>query len=268
MLLTLLVLTAAPNSASVVVTRRTSVTAVEALALADDTAKALEKAGVHVEPDPVTSARDLALKGVKDTSTCQGKKACVLDFGKKLGVEVLVSLSVSQIEGDRSVALEAWRVPGATIIAKKAVLFPAAKLIDPAVLDEFANLVRVALGLPAPMAKPVAVDAPVVAVAPKLTPAEVPTTTLPLTVPPPARSHVASYVVGGAAVAALAAAGALGITGFLAKNRLDATTGANRSPLTMTEAQALAGSANTQLTAAGVAAIVGAGLGATAVILW
>ena len=96
-------------------------------------------------------------------------------------------------------------------------------------------------------------------------------------IPPPAvtagepepapRSHVNSIVLGVAAVAAAGIAAGFGAGALSARGQvLQSMDG--RSTLRGSEAQALANTANTQGAVAGGAAILAAGLGVTAVVLW
>src|SRR5262249_43354272 len=91
---------------AVLVVRRTSVDAQAANALGDWVAQLLQRAGVAVEP-PDETARRLSALGVKDTTRCGGRRACVLELLRQLERPAGVALSISQLGSDRSVVLEA-----------------------------------------------------------------------------------------------------------------------------------------------------------------
>lgn len=90
LLLLQLALSATPSSTVVVVTRRTAVSPADARALAVGVTKSLKQAGLEVTWDADAAARRLSSLGVKDTSSCQGRKACVQEFGRQLDVAVVV----------------------------------------------------------------------------------------------------------------------------------------------------------------------------------
>ncbi len=257
-------LAAGPVSTTVVVTRRTAVSAPDGLELANEVAQALVQAGVPVEPSPAEANRRLANLGVKDSSACQGRKPCIVEFGNQLAVKLFVSVSVSEFEGERSVALEAYRIPEGDVLSKTSFFF--SRTARPAAqdLDDFAARTRAALEpLMAQAGTPGLSDAPKKT---DLTP--LPSSQPDLTQAPEGPGHTGSFVVGGAAAAALVAAGVLGLTGLMTMNKLSDHTGTNRSVFTASQADAQAKSANLQLSASGICALVGAGLGTTAVVLW
>lgn len=257
LLLAMLAAGATPGSTAVVVTRRIGVAPAASVALSERVAEALSEAGITPVVGAADSSRQLAVLGVKDTAACLARKQCIIEFGRQLGADVVVSVALSEFEGEGSMTLEAWRVGTETLLLGENLSYRASA--DPRVsLTSFASRLH---GLRAP--KP---DVPVTTT---LVPP--PRDDLPPPPPPaPERSHATSFVVGGVGVAALVAAGALGVSGLLAQQRLGATvTGApDRSPLSASEARALADQANTQFTIAGIAGLAGLGLGTTAVLLW
>lgn len=269
-----LVASATPDATTVVVTRRTAVSAAEALAVCGEVSRALKAAGVQVTVEPAAAARSLATRGVKDTAACQGRLQCIVEFGRQLGVELVVSVSISEFEGDRSVVLEPYRVSTGAVLAKGTLLYRAGARPPPQDLSEFAQ--RTAAALAADRAPPAAspveaapVPAPgVAAPAPAPEPA--------LWVPPAAapqleakgHSRAPGVVLGTLGFAAAIASGVLAITGSQTRGKLDAATMGGRSTLSGSAADRLVRSANTQFTASGVCGLVGLGFGVSAVIVW
>ncbi len=257
-------LASSPLSTTVVVTRRTAVPAADGHALANEVAQALTAQGVTVAPSPSEAVRRLANLDVKDSSACLGRKPCIVEFGVQLEVGLLVSVSVSEFEGERSVALEAYRIPGGEVISRSSFFYARTARPSPQDLTDFALKTRAALGPPGAVATPNPSDAPKLT---ELTPAA---ESHPEVAQPPSssRGHGKAYLVGGFAAASLVAAGVLGLTGYLTANQLKNTAAPGKSVFTYPQAQAQAARANTQLTASGICALVGAGLGVTAVVLW
>lgn len=261
-------LLAADPSTAAVLARRTNVSGAEANSLAAQAAAALSADGVPMLPD-AELARRLTRLGLKDASTCGGKTACLTEVGRQLKLDWLVSVSVSRLENDRSVALELLKLSAGTVVEKESLLLPAKTKLTADLLEGFSQRVKLALGLvtPPPVEPPKPPDAPVVT---KLEPVKPPDVVIPA--PPPPRSHRTSFVLGGAAVAALGTAAALLAVGLSTQASLSTGTsnpdGRLRSELTGSEAQARANAAGLQLGLAGAAAAVGAGLGTAAVVTW
>ncbi len=274
-----LALTAAPSSTVVIVTRRTAVSTGDARAVAVLVTKGLKQAGLEVAWDAEAAARRLASLGVKDTSNCQGRKACVQEFGHQLDVAVVVGVSVSEVDTDRSVALEAVRVADGVVLARENLLYAKTGAPPSDQLTLFQTHLKAALP-GAAKSEPVATDTPAQPVAqpkPALAPAApepVPVPTAAAAEPPvaPPRSHTAAFVTGGAAVLTLAAAVTLGVLAFSARADLSRGTalpdGRTASALTGSEANAVSRRANNQFYAATGCAAATVALGATAVVLW
>lgn len=271
LLSTLPVLLAAEPSTAVVLSRRTGVSPGDAAAVTAQVAKTLDAAQLPLLDGPETTRR-LARVRQRDATLCAGKPACLKELLKQLEVPWLVLVSVAQVAGDKSLGLELFEGATGTVVDVESVVLPTWKAAGPELLDGFAQrvLARVA---PPPKEKPaekppeVKPDTPVVTT---LTPTEPPPDPLPPE--PPAKSHAASWVLGGTAVAALAAAGALLAVGLSTANGLSAGTaqpdGTVRSDLTGAEAQAKASAAGTQLGIAGGAAAAALGLGTAALLTW
>ena len=267
---------APPSSTVVIVTRRTAVSAADAQALAMLVTKKLEAAGVEVVQADAAAKR-LASLGVADTSLCAGRKGCVQEFGRQLEVALVVGLSLSEVDQDRSLSLEAVRVSDGVVLTRENVLFAVKGLPPNEQLDAFSRRTKAALPAPAPVA-PAPVVAPVPAsatdspVAPVLTPAETAPPVVP-TQPEPSRpSHTGTWVAGGGAVLAVAGAVVLAFLASSAKAELSSGMpgdgGLTLSPHTGKEAQSLSARANLEFAGAGICAALGLGLGTTAMLLW
>ncbi|MEW5741476.1 MAG: hypothetical protein AB1938_21320 [Myxococcota bacterium] len=264
---------AAPGPrAPVLLSRRVSVPAKDAASLTAQVTDALNAAGSPVASNADT-ARSLAKLGLKDATTCNGKPACLSEFGRQLGADWLVLTSVSKVAGERSLALELFDVSKGEVAERDSLLLPKGNKLPADLLAGFAGKVTARLA-PPPAAtpdvpvKPQQPDAPVVT---ELTPP--PRETMPPPPPPPEpRSHAVSWALGAAGIAALGAGVALLAVGLSTQGQVNAGTpgedGRVRSPLTASEAQAKAGAASVQFGLAGAAAAVGLGLTTTAVILW
>jgi hypothetical protein len=275
LLSTLPVLLAAEPSAAVVLSRRTAVSPGDAAAVTAQVVKALEAAQVPLLDGPETTRR-LARVRQKDATLCAGKPACLEELLKQLEVPWLVLVSVAQVAGDKSLGLELFEAASGTVVEVESVVLPSWNAASPELLDGFAQRV-LARVVPPPQEKPqektvekppeVKPDAPVVTT---LTPPEPPPNPLPPE--PPAKSHTASWVLGGTAVAALAAAGVLLAMGLSTAGGLSAGSpqpdGTVRSDLTGSEAQARASAAGLQLGLAGGAAAAALGLGTAAILTW
>jgi hypothetical protein len=270
-----LLLLAAPSEheggdVAVLVVRRTSVDAPQARALAESVASLLSKAGVAVEA-PAETVRRLGALGVKETTQCGGRKACVLELLRQLERPAGVAVSVSQLGGERSVALEAIRASDGAVLAKEAAVLKKDEALDERVVASLASALIKQWPAQAPVVEPPPPPKPV-ALTPAPKPAEpapapAPEVFAPAPEPNAPRSHVPGIVVTAAAVAAAGvAAGFLGGS-FTARGQL-LQTNAGRSPYTGSEAQRLADAANMRGGIAGGAAVLALGLGITAVVIW
>ena len=250
----------------VLVARRTAVAPAVARALVADASSLLQAAGVPVAMTPDVALQQLARVSVKDTASCNGKRACLAELGRQLKVPWVVLLSVAAIDQELSLGFELLKVSDETVVETDSLLLARKGKLEAGQLAGFAGRVNARL-------------VPVVAVVdtplePKLTPKEVePPVTLPPP-PPPERphGHVTSFILGGAGVAALVAGGALIIVGAAARAPLTAgdraPDGRVRSSLTFAEAEQLNAS-TTPLFIGGLGALAaGAGLGTAAVLTW
>ena len=249
----------------VLVARRTAVSPPVARALVADASSLLQAAGVPVAMTPDNALQQLTRVSVKDTASCNGKRACLAELGRQLNVPWVVLLSVAAIDQELSLGFELLRVSDETVVETDSLLLPRKGKLEAGQLAGFAGRVKARL---VPVA---AVDTPL---EPKLTPKEVepPVALPPPPLPPPERSHVTSFILGGAGVAALLAGGALMIVGAAARAPLTAgeraPDGRVRSSLTFAEAEQLNAS-TTPLFIGGLGALAaGAGLGTAAVLTW
>ncbi len=252
--------------AAVLVARRTAVSPAAAKVLVADAATLLEAAGVPLAMTPEKALQQLARVSVKDSASCNGKRACLAELGRQLKVPWVVLVSVAAIDREMSVGFELLRVADETVVETDSLLLPRKGKLEAALLSGFAGRVKTRL---LPVADEEKADAPVET---KLTPQPAPEP-IPFTPPPPPqRSHVPSFVLGGAGLAALLAGGALLAVGAISRGPLTAgepaADGRIRSTLTYAAAEQLNG-ASTPLVIGGVGALVaGAGLGTAAVLTW
>ena len=283
MLLPILILqlaqSASPSSTVVVVTRRTAVSAVDARAVAVLVTKSLKQAELEVTWDADAAARRLASLGVKDSSGCQGRKACVQEFGRQLDVAVVVGVSVSEVDAERSVALEAVRIADGVVLAHENLLYPKSGSPPVEQLRLFATHIRSALPSSVAKVEPVApkveTDAPTQAPpepAPVLAPAPVPLPAVAIEQPPPAHSHAGGLIAGAGALLSVAGAVVLGVLAFSAKADLSRGTtlpgGLTASALTGADATSVSKRANGEFYGAVGCAAAAVALGTTAVVVW
>ncbi|MCU0699117.1 MAG: hypothetical protein MUC96_21640 [Myxococcaceae bacterium] len=270
-LVALAVLVAAPPTPSSVVllSRRTSVSIAEASALTSRVAGALAANGVTVSTPPDAAAAALKRLGFPDSSSCGGKRECLVELGRQLQVEWVFAVSVTKVENDRSVGVELIHVTDGSSPEKDAVVLAPKADLTPDLLAAFAKRVLDRWS-PRPSDTPAAVT-----VTPPATPRP-PPPDLPPPPPPPApeapRSHLASWVLGGLGAAALVASGvflASGLArwGSIYEPGVDAM---NRrvSLLTFAEASARRDLANTDFTISGVLGGTALALGLAAVLTW
>jgi hypothetical protein len=256
---------------AVLVVRRTSVDAQQAHALAESVATLLSKAGVAVEA-PAETVRRLGALGVKETTQCGGRKACVLELLRQLGRPAGVAVSVSQLGGERSVALEAIRAKDGAVLAKEAAVLKKDEALDERAVASLASALIKQWPAAAPVVEAPAPEPKPVALTPAPKPAEpapapAPEVFAPAPEPIAPKSHVPGIVLTVAAVAAAGvAAGFLG-GAFTARGQL-LQSNAGRSPYTGSEAQQLADAANMRGGIAGGVAVLALALGITAVVIW
>ena len=97
-----LTLSAPPEQAVVLVGRRTAVSAPAAKVLAVDASNILESAGVPIALPADKALQQLTRVSVKDTSSCNGKRACLAELGRQLKVPWVVLLSVAAIDQEQA----------------------------------------------------------------------------------------------------------------------------------------------------------------------
>ncbi len=254
-------------AAAVLVGRRTSLSAPDAQVLAQTISTHLVSAKVPIKLDADAARSSLARLGLKDASACNGRKACVSELGRQLAAAYVISLSLSEVGSDRSIALELLRVEDGVVLEKEALILAPGAVIAADQLASFSTRVLTQFGLgDRPVVEappPVKVPEPVVRVDPPVIIAPLP--------PPPPKSHVSSFVLGGAGVVALGVATGLLVSGLNGRAEAYRTTevdGVMRSPYTASEVQRRAAAGGVQLGLAGGLAAAGLGLGAAAVITW
>jgi hypothetical protein len=290
LLVLLLQQTPPPRTALVLVTRQIGVNKDISAQVTRDLRKALAFEGIDAPFGPDALPAKLLAAGLKDPKDCAGKKECIVGAGTKLGVTHLVSLGLQQVGIEVTITVEALRLIDGERFAADVFTVPANQLGG--VFTAFAPFagrvhdalsprklpgatVAVAPG-PAVVATPAPADAPKKeAPPPKLVPAPVVTGAPPqvvatksgLTAP-----RVGAIVVAGAGVAALVVSAILIGTGTSTKARLDqrVVTGSDQQglPLTHAQAQAVAGSANAQLSGALACGVAAIALGTGAGLLW
>ncbi|MDX2009482.1 MAG: hypothetical protein SFW67_04795 [Myxococcaceae bacterium] len=258
----------APPTSVVLLSRRTSVAVAEANALTARLAAALEAAGVSLSTPPDAASAALKRLGFPDSSSCSGKRECLVELGRQLQVEWVFAVSVTKVEKDRSVGVELIHVTDGTSPEKDAVVLAPKADLTPDLLAGFSKRVL-------DRWNPRRADTPAVVA---VTPAE--QTPPPLDLPPPPpppvpeapRSHVASWVLGGIGAAALVASGVflasgLGRWGSIYEPGVDAMN-RRASLLTFAEASARRDLANTDFIVSGVLGGVALALGLAAVLTW
>lgn len=260
-LLLSLALSAEPNTATVLV-RRTGVTVQEANGLMQKVTQRLAVPGLLEFSE---SQRKLSAFALTDGTTCGGKSACHAELGRQLEVGWLVLVSVSQLGGDQSLALELFNVGSEQVLERDSLLLPKRGEVPTEMLDGFAQRVSKRV-LPAVL-EPKPIDVPVVPPT-LLRPVEVKRPV----VPPPQKSHPAGIVLGAVALAAIGAGVGLLVNGLNTQAKLSRGTpgddGRIRSDLTGSEAQSANASASLQLGLAAGAGAAGLALGVTAIVVW
>jgi hypothetical protein len=229
---------AAEPGALVLVTRRVSVAPKVAADAARDVRLALATAGV-LEPIAAeeTTQRLLAL-GVRDPTRCEAKKACIVEFGRQLHVQNIVSLDLAPLGKDVLIHAEAYRVADEVRLAEQTSVVPFADLSTlPIVFEPFAGKLRAVLGPSAqPLAAAPAEPSPAIVVAPRPAPRPGP--------------RLLPIVAGGLALMAGGFAAVLAGLGFDQKATLEARDQAGAAVISRMQADELAASANTRLTLA------------------
>lgn len=257
-LLLALTLSASANTATILV-RRTGVSAADAAALTRQVGERLASPAVL---EFAESQRRLSTFGLGDGTTCGGKPECHAEVGRQLGVSWLVLVSVSQIAQDQSLALELFEVAQEKVHERASVLLPRRGEVPAALLDSFAARVAAHVSQ-RPGDTPLHTD---------LTPQDAERGDELPPVAPPGKSHAASFVLGGVALAALGVGIGLLVNGLSLRGQVTSGTpgddGWVRSELTGAEAAKRNDAASVNFGLAGAAGAVGLALGATAVATW
>ncbi len=283
LVLTLLAAAPAPEAA-VVVVRRTAIQPSDGTALAQQISDHLSALNGTVIMPAAEAVRTLNMLGVRDSADCVGRKPCTLALGGNLKVQAVIGITVSELEGEQAVELEAFAIPSGTLIARESLFLSRKTPLTAALLQSFAKSFKAGFVPMTPPTPPPAVvvaptpPAPVVKDAPVVVPepALVPPPAMPISPlvdqGPPEKSHVPALVVGGVGAAALVGSAVLLIVALNERAGLTAngppTSGGKQSTLTYNEALALRDASNTHFTVAGILGAAGVGLGTTAVILW
>lgn len=262
----------ARSPVALVVTRRTNLSLVDGQALAREYTRTLEGMGLTIDKGPDAALSELARLSVKDTASCQGRRACVAQLGRELRVDYVLGLSVATLEGDRSVALELIKVADEATLLKDSHLLAKGAGPTAQLLSATAAKLRELLGPPA--APP---DAPV-AEPPKpqvtLTPVEAAPTTpvAPVISERPAAVRAVPVVLLGSGAALMlggvgALAGGATLHGTLGLGSVD-VDGRIRSGLSQSQAEHLSQDATGLVIAGLVGIAAGAGLAAAGVATW
>lgn len=285
---------AAGAGAAVVVGRRTAVSTDDAQAVARAVSIALRAADVGLRFDADAARSELARLGLADAAQCAGRRACLAEIGRQLGVSALVVVSVSQVGADRSVALELLETSSGAVVASLASIVGADGLLTSQELGRFAGPVRSLVGpadavgstgdrplahgsagvVPPPVASgPTDGDSARVGMEPRQPargqtgasdPSRVPSAS-------PGRSRALSVVLGAVSLVALGTAIALmadGATLRAQANSADFLSGEYRSRLKASEANQRLGRGGMELGAGAGAAGAAVGLGVAAVLTW
>ena len=261
---------AVESDAAVLVGRRTSVSQADAVLLSNTISGHLKAAKVPLKLDADAARASLAQLGIKDASACNGRKACLTELGRQLSAPYVLTISLSQVGSDRSVALELLRVSDGVVLEKEALILATGALITADQLAGFSARVVTQLSLgDRPVVEPPPVKEPMV-IAPVVKDPPPPPIVIAPVAPPP-KSHVTSFVLGGAAVVALAIGTGLLVAGLNDRAEAYRTTeqeGSLRSPYSASEVQRRAAAGGVELGIAGGLAAAGLGLGTAAVITW
>ncbi|MHB8873336.1 MAG: hypothetical protein ACYC8T_06585 [Myxococcaceae bacterium] len=142
-------------TAAVLLTKRVGASPERARGVVRELSRLLSDAGVRLLPADEVARRSSGV-GIGDPTSCEGRKACALELGKQLGVEVVVVLLLGQVQGDVSVHAEALEIEGKRKLAEETRIIPSSALARLAEdFGPFARRVRGAL----PDAEPVVVKA-------------------------------------------------------------------------------------------------------------
>lgn len=264
-----LTLTALGTDVAVVVAHHTGVPDDSARATAEQVFTVLRAQGVAARNE-LDSRRSFGSLGLADVSGCMTRRPCVVESGKALELWGVVTVSVSELDGERSLVLELVSMADGQTLAREMALYADGKAPPADALARFASKVKSLQPPPVVTAPPVVVAAPE---PPKLLVPPTPTPTPATEVVTQKRGpSVPALVAGGAAVVCVAVAVGLFAGSMGARGELSAaeTTrdGRRVSSLTEAQAQAVANRANAQATGALTSALLAGALGGVTVLTW
>jgi hypothetical protein len=272
--LVLTLLASPPNDAALLVSRRTGLSIAEANALAQEVSVALLGSDVPLRWDANGTRDALARLSTKDTASCNGRRACVTELGRQVGVPFVIALSASRLGDDLSVALELIGVNDGVTLENDALVVSGQLHPSAAQLRSFTSKVKARLA-PAPVAD--APTLPVVVATPSVDPQVVLASPSVATLdtrsgaPRAERGRVVPFVLGGAAVAAAGAGVALLVAGLNTRAeayRTESVGGELRSPYPASEVTRRAAAGAVDLGVAGGLAALALGLGVGAAVTW
>ena len=107
---------------AVLVGRRTSLSQADAEVIPRTISTHLTGAQVPLKLDADAARASLSRLGLKDASACNGRKACITELGRQLQATFVISLSLSQVGSDCSIALELLRVFDGVVLEKEALI--------------------------------------------------------------------------------------------------------------------------------------------------
>jgi hypothetical protein len=110
------------GGATVLVSRRLSVSAEQAAGYALQVEKVMREQGVAVRETPDATARRLACLDQADPAACNGEAACVLALGEKLQAVAVVAVQVGALSQDVALHVEVVRVADGAKLGEKDLL--------------------------------------------------------------------------------------------------------------------------------------------------
>ncbi len=257
----------------------------------------LRKEGIGPLLDDAAATRELRAAGFADPKSCAGGSACVAKLAVLLGSKaVVIGVDVGKVSKSLAIHLEAMSADSEEALASADFVAPADKWAEKSAAPMAQFIAQLKPGLALKKRTAVAETKGTPDVSPSnsapaeprdtgfsrssdaprqadLEPKAVRDDALVATKSGGKPAKTAAWVVAGGAVAAAVAAGTFAGLGFADKaafdsKRIDLGGGLQGSQLTQSQAQALAGSANTKLTVAVTTGIVSAALAGVSVVLF
>ncbi|MBL9037337.1 MAG: hypothetical protein JNG84_02375 [Archangium sp.] len=263
---------AADPTWSVVVAKRVNVTPEKATAVATALEAALTRKGLTPMLPVAEAVRRAQQLGLADTAACLGKRACLGELATQLSLAYVVTVSVTSIGSDTSIAFELLDIAARAAAEHESLVLSNRVTPTAEELAPFVKRVHARLAKPVAPKPTAAADAPVeISLAPSgwVERADGPELEIVSSGPTP---HAASWVLGAGALAALGASVALvavaGATHASLRGTEELPGGYVGSTLTGSEAQGVAAAATTQLGIGIGLAALGVGLGTGAVLTW